>query len=186
MFQLFQLVWIVLVDAALSLDNAVLICGVAKNVPEAERDRVKVFGVLGAVVARIAFAFLGAWLLRYAAFTLIGGGYLLFVAWNMWRKHGESEKTDKKWWEHMFGPIPQIIVADVMMSGDNVLAIAHTARGNVWLMTFGIVLSIALMFFAMRWIAVALERFKWAFPAACGIVAATGAHMVWIGIFTRV
>jgi len=200
MFELFQLAWIVLVDAALSFDNAILISARANALPEAERETAKVYGILGAVVARIVFAFFGTWLLRYAAFTVVGGLYLLWVSWDMLRKHGQPEAEAPKWWEKMFGPVPQIILADVMMSGDNVLAIAHTARGNLWLMVFGIVLSIGLMFYAARWVSRVIawepvvlgwkpELFGWRpqmFHLAVLVVALTGANMTWIGFWTKV
>jgi YjbE family integral membrane protein len=189
MFAILQLAWIVLIDAALSLDNAVLISTVANEVPEEQREQVKLYGILGAVIARIALAFCAGWLLQYTAFTLVGGAYLVYVAWHMWKKHEkkDAETAEKKgWWDSMFGPVAQVIIADVMMSGDNILAIAHTARGNGWLMAFGIVLSIGLMFVATKLVSWLLETYPKAFYGACGIVAATGVHMVWVGAFTRV
>jgi len=183
MFELLQLIWIVLVDAALSLDNALLISTVANDVKEEDRDKVKLYGIAGAVIARLVLAFFAGFLLKFTAFTLVGGAYLVWVAWNMWRKHDRKQELGGA---GFFGPIAQVIIADVMMSGDNVLAIAHTARGNGWLMVFGIVLSIALMFVATKWISLALEKWPRLFYGACGIVAATGLHMVWAGAFTRV
>jgi YjbE family integral membrane protein len=189
MYAILQLAWIVLIDAALSLDNAVVISTVANEVPEEKREQVKTYGILGAVVARIFFAFCAGWLLRYTAFTLAGGVYLVWVAYSMWRKHEKKEAdapAKKGWWDNMFGPVAQVIIADVMMSGDNILAIAHTARGNGWLMAFGIVLSIGLMFAATKFVSWLLETYPKTFYAACGVVAITGVHMVWIGAFTKV
>jgi YjbE family integral membrane protein len=183
MNELLALIAVVMVDVALSLDNAVLISAVAEDVPEQQRSRVKLYGIAGAVVARIVFALAASWFLKFTAFTLLGGVYLVKVAWDMWRKkEGDGSVGGRDW----FGPVARIIVADVIMSMDNILAVAHNARQHSAIMCFGIVLSIVLMFLATNVVSLVLKRYPRSYYAACAIVAATGLHMVWHGAFALV
>lgn len=183
MNELFALIAVVLVDVALSLDNAVLISAVAEDVPEQQRSRVKLYGIIGAVIARIVFALAAAWFLKFTAFTLLGGVYLVKVAWDMYRHKQETGSAGSK---NLFGPVLRIIVADIVMSLDNILAVAHNAREHSAVMIFGIVLSIGLMFLATNLVSLVLKRWPQSYYAAVAIVALTGIHMVWHGAFTLV
>ena len=183
MNELFALIAVVLVDVALSLDNAVLISAVAEDVPEQQRSRVKLYGIIGAVIARIVFALMASWLLRFTFFTLLGGVYLVKVAWDMYRHKAETSNEDRS---NFFGPVLRIVAADIVMSLDNILAVAHNARQHTAIMVFGIVLSIALMFLATTLVSAALKRWPKSYYLACLIVALTGIHMVWHGAFTLV
>jgi YjbE family integral membrane protein len=183
MNELLALIAVVAVDVALSLDNAVLISAVAEDVPEQQRSRVKLYGIAGAVVARIVFALAASWILKLAFATALGGAYLVKVAWDMWRKKEQGGSAGSKDW---FGPVARIIVADVVMSMDNVLAVAHNARQHSVIMCFGIVLSIVLMFLATNLVSLVLKRWPKSYYVACCIVAATGLHMVWHGALAQV
>jgi YjbE family integral membrane protein len=177
------LIAVILVDVALSLDNAVLISAVAEDVPEEQRSRVKLYGIVGAVIARIGCAFAAQLFLQYALFAVLGGAYLVKVAWDMLRHKQESDAPRKR---DMFGPVMRIIIADVLMSFDNILAVAHSASGHRGIMAFGIALSIGLMFLATTLVSAALKRWPRSFYLAVTIVALTGVHMVWHGAFTLV
>jgi YjbE family integral membrane protein len=181
--ELFALIAVVLVDVALSLDNAVLISAVAEDVPEQQRSRVKLYGIVGAVVARIGFALVASWLLKFTFFTLLGGIYLVKVAWDMYRHKQESGSAGSK---NFFGPVARIVIADIVMSMDNILAVAHNAREHSVIMAIGIILSIGLMFLATNLVSLVLKRWPKSYYACVAIVAATGLHMVWHGAFTLV
>lgn len=183
MYELIALLRVIAVDVALSLDNAVLISAVAQDVPEAERQKVKLMGIGGAVLARVVLALFTSFFLKYTAFTFLGGAYLVWVAWSMWR-HKEREGNAGS--KSLFGPVLRIVIADVVMSMDNILAVAHSARGHNTIMVFGIALSIVLMFAATGLISAGLKRWPWTFQLAVMVVAITGAHMLWSGAFTRV
>jgi len=183
MNELFALIAVILVDVALSLDNAVMISVVAESVPEEQRSRAKLYGIGGAVVARLLFALVASWLLKFTLFTLAGGAYLVKVAWDM--RHRNEPKSDGAP-SSLFGPVVRIMLADVVMSLDNVLAVAHNAREHTAIMLFGLVLSITLMFFATKLISLMIEREPRLYYLAVGIVALTGVHMVWHGAFTLV
>ncbi len=184
---------VILIDVILSGDNAIVIGMAVAGLPAAQRNKIIVYGILAATVLRIMFASVAIQLLQIIGLTLAGGILLLWVAWKMWRelrlqakaaKEGgdASEMSPKK-------PAPktrreaitQIIVADLSMSIDNVLAVAGAAREHPYIMAFGLVLSIALMAVASKAIARLLDRFHWIAYVGLLIIAYVALKMIWDG-----
>jgi YjbE family integral membrane protein len=147
------------------------------------------------VVLRILFATIATHMLTIVGLTLAGGILLLWVCWKMYR-----EITLPAPAAHAFaGAMPgggaplavqtmtfgaalmQIIVADVSMSLDNVLAVAGIARDHFWLLAFGLVLSVALMGVASTWIARLLDRHYWISWVGLGIITFVALRMIWDG-----
>lgn len=184
---------VILIDVILSGDNAIVIGMAVAGLPPEYRNKIIVYGILAATILRILFASVAVQLLQIIGLTLAGGILLLWVAWKMWRelrlqakaaKEGAnaSEMEPKK-----AAPktrreaIIQIIVADLSMSIDNVLAVAGAAREHPYILAFGLVLSIALMALASKAIARMLDRYHWIAYVGLIIIAYVAMKMIYDG-----
>jgi YjbE family integral membrane protein len=141
-------------------------------------------GILGATAIRIALGAIALQLLAIIGLLLAGGLLLLWVCWRMFRelrrqRGHESVKTakDKTLGEAMI----QIILADVSMSLDNVLAVAGAAKGSTWVLVVGLLLSVVLMGVAANLIASMLERVRWIAWVGLAIVLYVAVTMIWGG-----
>ena len=145
---------------------------VASSLPLADRRRVIIAGIAAATLLRIIFALLTVQLMQIIGLILAGGLLLLWVGWRLWRDIEERRKShatnvqtaadlEVKPTKTLRQAVIQIVLADVSMSLDNVLAVAGIARETVWVLVFGLVLSVAFMGFAAAFIARALERHHW-------------------------
>ena len=170
-----------MIDLVLAGDNAIVIGLAASGLPPQQRNRAIVVGILAATVLRIVFASITVTLLKIVGLLLAGGILLLWVCWKMWREltttsaeqHAAEEaiaSADLDADGRIAGGVPrktfaqaatQIVVADVSMSLDNVLAVAGAAREHPWVLVFGLVLSIALMGLAASFIARVLVKHRW-------------------------
>lgn len=164
---------IVWIDLLLSGDNAVVIAMVCSRLPPAQRRMGIVLGATAAVGLRIVFAFGVAWLIAVPGLSLVGGLFLLWVAAKLVIDHGaEDEETEAS--STLLGAVTTIAIADAGMSLDNVLAIAALSHGNLWLMAFGVLLSIPVVIAGSTLISGLLTRFPvliWAGAALLGWVA---------------
>ena len=185
MQDLVVLLQVLLIDLTLAGDNAVAVGIAASGLSAAQRRTAILCGLGAAVVLRIAFALLATKLLGIIGLTLAGGLILLWVCWKMWRDlraqneaaaaaHGQPGKG-------FGGALLQIMLADLSMSLDNVLAVAGAARHNPAILVFGLILSIALMGLAAEWIARMLNRARWIGYVGLVVVVYVSLHMVWDG-----
>lgn len=153
-------------------DNAIVVGMVASSLPLANRRRVIIAGIAAATLLRIVFALLTVQLMQVIGLILAGGLLLLWVCWRLWRdiedrrkSHATNVQTgatlEVKSTRTLRQAVLQIVIADVSMSLDNVLAVAGIARETVWVLVFGLVLSVAFMGLAAAVIARALERHHW-------------------------
>lgn len=163
------LIQIIFIDLVLAGDNAIIVGMVAARVPEELRARVIFLGIGAAVVMRIVFSLLTVQLLAITGLMLIGGLMLLWVCWRLWieLRHGYQEQMEEAA-EGSQAPLTrlrpaviQIVIADLSMSIDNVLAIAGVSREHPVLLVFGLALSVAFMVFAATLIARLLKRHPW-------------------------
>jgi YjbE family integral membrane protein len=172
---------VILIDLVLAGDNAIVIGLAAAGLPPEQRNKAILVGVLVATVLRIAFAGVTTQLLKVVGLLFAGGLLLLWVCWKMWRELRTSHDTENDGIEAftdydinadgtIAGRAPrktfaaaawQIVVADVTMSLDNVLAVAGAAREHPMVLVFGLALSIALMGLAASMIARLLQRHRW-------------------------
>lgn len=165
---------IVFIDLVLAGDNAIIVGMVAARVAPKLRSKVILFGVGAAVVMRICFSLIAVELLAIRGLTLIGGLLLLWVSWRLLVELRESyaaqraeaaETVDEALADDRLTAIRpaviQIVIADLSMSIDNVLAIAGVAREHPTLLVFGLALSVAFMVFAANLIADLLKRYPW-------------------------
>ncbi|MDB5445811.1 MAG: hypothetical protein JWQ97_1128 [Phenylobacterium sp.] len=187
---------VLIIDLVLAGDNAVAVGVVAAGLPAHQRRRVIVWGLAAAVLIRIAFAVVTTQLMGIIGLLFAGGLLLLWVCWKMWRElraQGVAEEAQAQ--AVLNGAAPaaalrttsfrsafgQILVADISMSLDNVLAVAGAAREHPAVLVVGLLLSVALMGVAASWIARLLHRHRWIGYAGLLIVLYVALHMMWIG-----
>jgi len=176
---------VLMIDVILAGDNAVVIGLAATRVPAEMRKKVILLGLIAAVVLRIALSMVAVQLLAIIGLLLAGGILLLWVCWRMWRDladHGKNEIAP----EIQAGTsarqaIIQILVADVSMSLDNVLAVAGAARHHMDVLVIGLLLSIALMGAAATYIAKLLETYRWIAYIGLAIVVYVALKMIYEG-----
>src|SRR6202451_3208411 len=153
-----SLVSIVLVDLTLSGDNAVVIAAAAKTLPGRLRKRAMIAGAACAVIALVAAAFFAALLLHVKFLQIVGGAAVLWIAIGLFREEPPLEGSAGQltsFWKAMWF----IIVADVTMSTDNILAVAALAQGSLELLLFGLGVSIPLVVFASGLLANLMDRY---------------------------
>ncbi len=179
---------IVFIDLVMSGDNAIIIGMAAAGLPVALRRKAIAIGIIVATVLRIVFASVTYQLLSIIGLTLAGGLLLLWVAFKMWQeiRSGSLEMPDPEAEGSTEGKtlrsaVTSIIIADVTMSLDNVLAVAGAAHDAPGMLVFGLVLSILLMAFAANWVASLLEKHKWLAYAGLIVVAYVAVEMIWRG-----
>jgi YjbE family integral membrane protein len=183
---LLVLVQILLIDLTLAGDNAVAVGLAASGLTPGQRRAAILSGLGAAVALRIAFAVLATRILAIIGLTLAGGLILLWVCWQMWRDLHSRHQAEGAGVEapaaKSFGAaLLQIMLADLSMSLDNVLAVAGAAREHPALLVFGLVLSIALMGMAASWIARLLNRMRWIGYVGLLVVAYVALNMIWDG-----
>ena len=168
---------VVMIDLVLAGDNAIVIGLAAAGLPDDQRKKAILAGILAATALRIGFASITVQLLQIIGLLLAGGILLLWVCWKMWRELRNSHHHQPKFQDlsaartmdaagaghqkTLGQAIWQITIADVSMSLDNVLAVAGASREHPVILIFGLGLSIALMGFAASFIARVLEKHRW-------------------------
>jgi YjbE family integral membrane protein len=197
---------VVMIDLTLAGDNAVAVGMAAAGLPPKDRRRAIVLGLSAAVVMLICFALIAVQLLSVIGLLLAGGILLLWVCWKMWRDLRETQETaggeialedatgvavtegDREGAAAIPGKrktlwraLVQILIADISMSLDNVLAVAGAAREHPGVLVFGLLLSITLMGLAASWIAKLLHRWRWLGYIGLVIVLYVALHMIWEG-----
>lgn len=188
---------VIMIDLVLAGDNAVVIGLAAAGLPKEQRTKAILVGILAATVLRIGFALVAQQLLQVLGLILVGGFLLLWVCWKMWRElrdtagdqaaveavSGEDLNADGT----IAGGAPrksfaqaawQIVIADVSMSLDNVLAVAGAAREHPYVLVIGLGLSIALMGLAATFIAKLLNKYHWIAYIGLAIILYVAVEMV--------
>ena len=156
---------IVFIDLVLAGDNAIIIGMVASQFPTNQRKKIIFWGIGAAVILRIIFTLLTAYLLQINGLRLIGGILLLYICYKLYKdviKNNSNNKENLKIDNSSFTKaITTVIIADVTMSLDNVLGVAGAARDHYILLIFGLVLSIILMATAATLISKWIKKYKW-------------------------
>ena len=195
------LLQVIMIDLVLAGDNAIVIGLAAAGLPHEQRNKAILVGIVAATVLRILFASITTWLLAIVGLLLAGGILLLWVCWKMWRElrtstaestpprrrcagldangNGTGRAPRKTFAQAAW----QIVIADVSMSLDNVLAVAGAAREHPIVLVFGLVLSIALMGIAASFIARLLQKHRWIAYVGLAIILYVALKMIWDGFF---
>ena len=164
---------IVFIDLVLAGDNAIIIGMVASQFPHEQRKKIIFWGISIAVILRIIFTLITAYLLQITGLRLIGGVLLLYICYKLYVdvvKNNTEDKNDIKVENSTFlKAITTVIIADVTMSLDNVLGVAGAARDHYLLLIFGLTLSIALMATAATLISGWIKKYRW---------------IAWVGLLT--
>jgi YjbE family integral membrane protein len=192
--QLIALSQIIVIDFVLAGDNAIVVGMAASRVHPSIRAKVILLSVGGAVVLRILFAAVATQLLTIVGLTLAGGILLLWVCWKMYREtalqapapafagHGGVDAGPAQ--TMTFGvALMQIIVADVSMSLDNVLAVAGAAKGEIWVLAVGLTIAVGFMALLSAYIAKLLGRYHWITWIGLAIVLYIALEMIWTGTY---
>nr|WP_298686539.1 TerC family protein [uncultured Dongia sp.] len=200
---------VILIDLVLAGDNAIVVGMAAAGLPAQQRTKVIMIGIAAATVMRIGFALGTTYLLSIIGLTLAGGILLLWVCWKFWRElehqrrenraaklragealtaderlelaEGESALPGAAPAKTMRQAIIQIVIADVSMSLDNVLAVAGAAHEHPNVLIFGLILSVALMGLAATLIANLLKRFHWIAYIGLAVIFYVAGDMIWRG-----
>ena len=163
---------IVFIDLVLAGDNAIIIGMVASQFPIDQRKKIIFWGISAAVILRIVFTLITAYLLQIKGIRLVGGILLLYICYKLYVDVIKNVKEDKKNIKvnnsTFFKAMTTVIIADVTMSLDNVLGVAGAARDHYLLLIFGLVLSIALMATAATLISGWIKKYRW---------------IAWVGLF---
>jgi YjbE family integral membrane protein len=195
------LLQVIMIDLVLAGDNAIVIGMAAAGLPPLLRKKAILIGILAATVLRIVFALATTWLMQIVGLILLGGVLLLWVCWKMYRElvttehqmheaeealSGVDENSDgtvgaKTGGKTLRQAVTQIIIADVSMSLDNVLAVAGAARDHLWALIFGLALSVVMMGAASAVIAKLLNKFKWIAWVGFIIILFVAVRMVYEG-----
>jgi YjbE family integral membrane protein len=190
---------VLLIDIVLAGDNAIVVAmAAAGGLPPAQQRQAIFWGIMAAFLLRISFAAITTQLLAITGLTLAGGILLLWVCWKMFRElrsatatgvlreeGTEADGNDRA----SAGPprktmrqaITQILLADVSMSLDNVLAVAGAARDHTWVLVLGLAISVGLMGVAASFLAELLNRHRWIGWVGLLVILYVAAKMIWEG-----
>jgi YjbE family integral membrane protein len=200
---------VIMIDLVLAGDNAIVVGMAAAGLPKEQRGKVILIGIIAATILRIMFALVTTQLLLIIGLTLAGGLLLLWVCWKFWRElvhqrrerlrqaakaRQELTKDERRELaepeEALPGAAPaktmrqaivQIVIADVSMSLDNVLAVAGAASEHPTVLIIGLVLSVGLMGAAATVIANLLKRFHWIAYVGLAVILWVAVDMIWRG-----
>ena len=167
---------IILLDIVLSGDNAVVIALACRNLAKEQRKKAILIGTGGAIGLRIVLTFIAVWLLQIPLVKVVGGLLLLYIAFDL-LKSGD-EDPDIKSGSNLFAAVRTIIVADFVMSLDNVLAIAGVANGHIGLVALGLLVSIPLIVFGSQIIIKLMEKFPILIWIGALLIAYTSGTMI--------
>ena len=155
---------IIFIDLVLAGDNAIIIGMVASQFPLEQRKKIIFWGIGAAVVLRILFTLITAYLLQISGLRLVGGILLLYICYKLYVdvvKQSEKKESVKIDGSSFMKAITTVILADITMSLDNVLGVAGAAKDHYYLLVFGLALSIILMATAATLISGWIKKYKW-------------------------
>lgn len=209
--ELTELAEVIMVNVVLSGDNAIVVAMAASGLPQAQRSKAMIFGIAAATVLRVAFSLVASEMFAHLGLRLVGGLLLLWVCWKLWRELRQQRREDQavdKLEEDVGTMLPtadfdqstdnpeldlaapdktmrqaltQIMIADISMSVDNVLAVAAAAHDHPWILVVGLILSVVFMGAAAAVIAGLLKRFHWLGYAGLGIIFVVALQLIWEG-----
>jgi len=173
---LMALMAIVVIDLVLAGDNAVVIALAARNIPKENQRKVILCGTAGAVVIRLLATFAVVWLLKVPGLLLVGGVVLIWIAYKLLVQEKKHESVAAE--STILQAVGTIIVADIVMGVDNVIAVAGAAHGDMLLIVLGLLISIPIMVFGSTFVILLIEKFPIVIYIGSGILALTAGKMM--------
>jgi YjbE family integral membrane protein len=176
---------VLVIDVALAGDNAVVVGMAVAGLPARQQRPAIILGIGEATLVRIGFGAVALRLLEILGLLLAGGLLLLWVCWKMYRElrhhaHADASGAARPR-KTLAQAMAQIVLADVSMSLDNVLAVAGASGGSPWVLAAGLTISVVLMGIAAGLLARILERQRWIAWVGLLIVLSVALHMIWQG-----
>lgn len=181
------------IDLVLSGDNAIVIGAAAAGLSANLRHKAILFGIVVATATRLLFAMVAFYLLKIVGLVLLGGLLLLWVTWRLWRDlrlaartratphEGGGDASGAPPAKTFQSAIIAIVLADVSMSLDNILAVAGAAKDHLLILMAGLILSIALMGVAANFIASVMDRYRWISYVGVALIFYVAMDMIWRG-----
>ncbi|MEK7452913.1 MAG: YjbE family putative metal transport protein [Patescibacteria group bacterium] len=186
---IWPLIQIIAIDIIMAADNAIVVGMAAAAVSPESRKKVIIYGTLIAVVMRIAFALVAVELLKVIGLTLAGGLLLIYVSWDMYRQIRGSKSSDKnnavdekKKERSIFRAIVQVVIADLSMSLDNVLAVAGAAGSHTDILIIGLSISVVLMAIAASALANLIKKYSWIEWVGLAMISYVALSMIFRGL----
>ncbi|MFH5182602.1 TerC family protein [Paenibacillus sp. TAB 01] len=173
---LLGLLQIIMINIVLSGDNAVVIALACRNLPKEQQKKAIFLGSFGAIVLRVVLTFAAVWLLQIPYVQLAGGILLLWIAFKLVRHEEDEGKLQSS--SHLGTAIKTIMVADLVMSLDNVLAVAGAAGGNYLLIGLGLAFSIPLIIWGSKLLMSLMNRFRFIVLLGVGLLGYTAGEMM--------
>ena len=175
---------IIAIDIVLGGDNAIVIALACKNLPEKQRKLGIFYGALGAIILRVIMVFFATSLLMISGLKIIGGLLLLWIGVKLILDSGKENSIKVSQEKNLFGAIKTIIIADFIMSLDNSVAIAAAADGNIYLVIFGLLLSVPIIIWGSNIILKLIDKYPVIIYLGAGLLGWIAADMIKTDILT--
>ena len=159
---------IIMINIVLSGDNAVVIALACRSLPAHQQKKAIIFGSVGAIVLRLILTFFAVYLLEQPYLKLVGAALLLWIGIGLLK--GDDDDEELEGHSNLLGAIRTIVIADLVMSLDNVIGVAAAAKGHVGLLVIGLVISIPLIIFGSTIILKLMERFPIIITVGAGLL----------------
>ncbi|WP_078555169.1 TerC family protein [Bacillus alkalicellulosilyticus] len=173
---LIALLTIIGIDIVLGGDNAIVVALACRNLPEHQKNKAIILGITLALVIRVSLTLIAVQLLEIPFLLGIGGALLIFIAFNLLTDQDNSQHINGG--TSLFAAIKAILLADLLMGFDNVIAVAGAAHGNMALVMIGLLVSVPIIIFGSKLILVGFERFPVIIYIGAGILAFTASRMI--------
>ncbi len=176
----FMLRWlsIVVLDLTLAGDNAVVIAMAVRSLPKKQQKKGIIWGAGGAVVLRVLVTFIAAQLLRVPLLQFGGGVLLVWIAWKLLRQPPGAGEEHARASANLWEAIKIIVLADFIMSTDNMLAVAAASHGSFFLLLFGLGLSIPIIMFCSALVAMLMNKYPWLVLLGAAILGWVAGEMI--------
>ena len=168
---------IVLIDLILAGDNAVVIAAAVRSLPRKQRQKGILLGAGAAVLLRVVLTYFAAQLLQMSFVKLFGGLFILWIAVKLFVDSAPEEEVQRSA-HSILQALWVIVVADITMSVDNVLAVAGASKGNLFLLLFGLGLSIPFVVFTSSLLSMLMDRYPFIIYVGAGILGKVGGEMI--------
>jgi YjbE family integral membrane protein len=175
---------IIVIDLLLAGDNTLVIAMAGRSLPKPQRRIALLSGAGAAVLIRVAATFVAAKLLRVEFLQLIGGALIIWIAVRVLADASAPEPATSSP-RDLWRAIGSIMVADLTMSTDNILAVAGASKGNVWLIVFGLALSIPLVVSSSTFLAMLMDKYPLTMYVGAAILAKVGGDMMFADAYVR-